>query len=117
MRETDFDRELRADLERALACEARNEVLQAEVIYSAVLRRRPGQAEASQRLAQLALKRGQAAHAVRLLEAALRSKPDHPQLGIDLAIALANADDLPAAIASLESTLARAPAKPARGAV
>lgn len=104
--------EFSADLDRALACEARNEVLQAEAIYVAVLRRAPGQADASQRLAQLALRRGQAAIAVRLLESALRLDPGHPQLGVDLAVALANADDLAAAITSLQATLSRTPGSP-----
>ena len=101
--------DLRADLDQALACEARNEVLRAEAIYQAVLRRAPGQADASLRLAHLALRRGQAATAVSLLEFALRLEPGHPQLGIDLAVALANADDLPAAISSLQASLGRTP--------
>jgi aspartate beta-hydroxylase len=104
--------ELRVDLDQALACEARNEILRAEAIYQAVLRRAPGQADASQRLAHLALRRGQAATAVNLLEFALRLQPAHPQLSIDLAVALANADDLPAAISSLQASLARTPDNP-----
>jgi len=101
--------DFRADLDHALACEARDEILQAEAIYRAVLQRAPGQADASQRLAHLALRRGQAAAAVSLLESALRLAPGHPQLNIDLAIALANADDFPAAISSLEATLGTTP--------
>ena len=100
---------LRERLEHGRHLEASGQVLQAELIYVGVLEQWPSSIDAVMRLARLALRRGDSTRAVHLLQAAARTNPTNPQLGVDLAVALANAEQLPAAIKAIESTLSDSP--------
>lgn len=106
MTRVDHAADLRARLAHAHRLEVAGQVLQAELIYNGVLKQGPGNIEAVTGLARLALRSGDSSQAVQLLQAAARMYPLNSQLGVDLAVALANAGQLPAAIKSIESTLA-----------
>jgi predicted Zn-dependent protease len=96
-------------LTQARQLEQSGQVLQAEWLYATVLKEWPHHVEATRRLAQLALQRGDVARAVHLLDAAARAHPSEPQLGLDMAFAHLAAARPKAAVTTLESTLARAP--------
>ena len=101
--------DLHGRLEHGHQLEAAGQVLQAELIYVGVLKRWPSSIDAVMRLARLALRRGDSTRAVQLLQAAARTNPTNPQLGVDLAVALANAERLPEAITTIEATLSNTP--------
>ena len=82
---------------------------QAEASWAAILQAVPGQTEASSRLAQSALDRGDAARAVELLAPAVAAAPADAAIALDLACAHLAAQQPSQAIATLESALARTP--------
>lgn len=97
-------------LERAQRLARGGQVLQAELLYLAILKESPSSAQASLGLAELALQRGDAARAVQLLQPVVRAEPAQPQLALNLAVAHL-ADGQPASARDvLEATLAHTPA-------
>lgn len=104
--------ELQALLAQARGAEQAAQVLQAELLYLQVLARWPDNVEASTCIARFAMQRDDPQRAVGFLQRAADSHPGDPALAVDLAVALVSCGRLEAAIAALESTLARSPAEP-----
>lgn len=100
-------------LARAMQLEASGQVLQAELLYVDLLKRLPGDVGVSVRLASLAHKRGDSERAIALLQNAAQAHPEDIRVAVELALALAHAQRLGPAIATLENGLGRAPDHPA----
>lgn len=98
-----------ARVEAAQHLERTDQALQAELLYLAVLKDMPACTAASQGVARLALRRGDAGRAIEFLERAIGHAPDDATLGTDLAIALVHADRAAAAVTSLQAQLERTP--------
>lgn len=92
---------------RALAAAGR--MAEAEPVYRQVLENSPDAVEAMTFLASCALRRGDPAGAVALLQRAREQQPGNPQLLKNLGVACEAAGDLAAARAALEAALQAAP--------
>mgnify|MGYP001500095588 CR=1 FL=1 len=102
--------DLQARWNQALQFERSGQVLQAELSYLALLKDVPGHPATVTRLARLAMKRGDSARALGLLQPAAAAHPDDADVAIALALAW-HADGQPAAAAAaLEALLAHNPA-------
>lgn len=103
--------ETRLVLARAL--QDLNRLEEAERMFEEALARRPNYPEAHRDLAQLRwMRTGDAATALRALDAALRSAPRDISLYLVRSIALEFIGDLPGALASAEAALALGPTEP-----
>lgn len=105
MTSVDQSTSLRGRLLHAHQLEVAGQALQAELMYVGLLKQWPSSIEAVTRLARLALRRGDFTRAVQLLQPAAQTNPLNSQLGVDLAVALANSERLPEAIKAIELTL------------
>ncbi|CAN5320653.1 hypothetical protein BH11PSE9_BH11PSE9_19950 [soil metagenome] len=103
------ERELRLRFERARWLEQAGQVLQAELLYVAIVDDAPGHLPATHRLAQLAMNRGDFARATKLLRGAQQVHPSNSEIAIDLAVVQLEAEEPDQARNTLESTLARNP--------
>jgi aspartate beta-hydroxylase len=83
-----------------------NQVLQAELMYSSILKEWPECLEASLQLARFAMERGDAVRAANFLERARTQAPNDPQLAVNLAYAYAQSGRPAGARKLLEETLA-----------
>ena len=104
--------ELSASLDRAREFTDSGQVLQAEMLYLALLKEWPECAEASVNVARFAMHRGDAPRAAKLLESAYCANPQIPQIGVDLGLAYFTSALFDRAKQTLEETVSRAPDHP-----
>jgi len=98
-----------ATLLKAAEAEHTGQLVSAELLYLQVLRECPSHAGSMERLARLAMQRGDPGRAIEFLRAVLAADPARVPAAIDLAVALVNTDRSEAAASVLEATLAAVP--------
>ncbi len=101
--------QLQARLVEARALVDSNQVLQAESLYSGILKKWPDSLEACVQLARFAMDRADPGRAAPLLERARALAPNHPQLAVNLGFAYAHSGRPAGACRLMEETTAKFP--------
>lgn len=101
--------QLQARLTEARALVDSNQVLQAESLYSGILRKWPDSLEACVQLARFAMDRADPVRAAPLLERARALAPNHPQLAVNLGFAYAHSGRPAGACRLMEEITAKFP--------
>ena len=97
---------------RAAEAEHTGQLVSAELLYLQVLRECPSHVGSMERLARLAMQRGDPRRAAEFLQPVVAGDPADVAAAIDLAVALVNSDRSEDAASVLEATVAAVPAAP-----